>query len=141
MSDESIRSSTFSQEDLQQFQSFYAPWKECFLTQDYDGMAALYTEDTVVMPPNQPTVVGRDAVRDWMASFPRVTRAEFKIDEVEGIGKLAFVRGRYSMTLEPEGAPGPVDDEGKYIEIRERQPDGSWLLARDIFNSDLAPGG
>ena len=70
-----------------------------------------------------------------------MTHAEFKIDEVEGIGELAFVRGRYSMTLEPEGAPGPVNDEGKYIEIRERQPDGSWLLARDIFNSDLAPGG
>ena len=141
MSAESIRSSTFSQEELEQFQSFYGSWKECLLNQDFGGMAAHYSEDTVVMPPNQPTVVGRDAVRDWMASFPRVTRAEFEIDEVEGGGEFAFVRGRYSMTMEPEGAPGPIHDQGKYIEIRKRQPDGSWLLARDIFNSDLNPGG
>jgi ketosteroid isomerase-like protein len=25
---------------------------------------------------------------------------------------------------------------GKYLEIRKRQPDGSWLVAADIFNSD-----
>lgn len=141
MAEDSVCSSTYSPEEIAEFQGFYGPWKDGFLNQDYDGMAAFYTEDTVVMPPNQPTVRGRSAVRDWMASFPRVTRADFVIDEVEGIGDRAFVRGRYSMTLEPEGAPGPVHDTGKYIEIREKQPDGSWLLARDIFNSDLAPGG
>ncbi len=39
------------------------------------------------------------------------------------------------MTLEIEGMP-PVQETGKYIEIRRKQEDGSWLLAVDIFNSD-----
>jgi ketosteroid isomerase-like protein len=42
------------------------------------------------------------------------------------------------MTVHPDGAPGPVEDQGKFLEIRRRQPDGSWLLAVDIFNSDKA---
>ena len=31
----------------------------------------------------------------------------------------------------------PIQDHGKFIEIRRKQPDGSWLISRDIFNSDL----
>ena len=72
-----------------------------------------------------------------MRAFPRVTRAEFHVEEIDGYGDIAYVTGRYAMTLQPEGAPGPIDDRGKYIEIRRKQADGSWLLARDIFNSDL----
>jgi len=29
-----------------------------------------------------------------------------------------------------------VTSQGKYIEIRRRQPNGEWLLEADIFNSD-----
>jgi ketosteroid isomerase-like protein len=28
-------------------------------------------------------------------------------------------------------------DSGKFIEVWARQPDGSWLIADDIFNSNL----
>ncbi len=37
----------------------------------------------------------------------------------------------------PEGAAEPVQDRGKYVEIRRKQADGAWLIAVDIFNSDL----
>jgi len=40
------------------------------------------------------------------------------------------------MIFQPEGAPGPIEEIGKYLEIRKRQPDGSWLLIVDISNSD-----
>lgn len=41
------------------------------------------------------------------------------------------------MTMAPPGAPGPVKDSGKYVEVRRRQADGRWLVAVDIFNSDV----
>ena len=140
MSSDSIRSSSFPAHEIDAIKGFYPPWKACILEQDFEGITRFYTEDAVVMPPNQPTIRGRAEVKSWMEAFPKVTEAEFEIDEVEGLGDFAFVRGRYSLTMEVEGAPGPVQDKGKYIEIRERQSDGTWLLARDIFNSDLAPG-
>ena len=49
------------------------------------------------------------------------------------------MRGAYTMTLAVPGAPAPVQDRGKYIEIWRKQADGPWKLARDIFNSDLPP--
>ena len=56
---------------------------------------------------------------------------------VDGRDDLAYVVGTYTMTIVPPGAPGPINDSGKYVEIRRKQSDGSWLIAVDIFNSDL----
>lgn len=113
-------------------------FSQLMLARDFDSLVGLYTEDAVFMPPHQPAVQGRSALRSWMAGFPNVSRFSLTIDEIDGRADLAYVRGSYAMTLHPEGAPGPIDDRGKYIEIRKRQPDGSWLLAADIFNSDKA---
>lgn len=106
------------------------------LARDFESLARCYTEDAVLMPPNQPAVRGRTAIRDWMASFPRLSRFTASVEEMDGRADLAYVRGTYRMTLHPEGAPEPIDNVGKYVEIRRRQADGSWLLAADIFNSD-----
>lgn len=127
-------------DDRDRIRAFYDDWSARLLDGDFEGMAELYTQDAVFMPPNQPMIRGRDELLEFMRSFPPVTRADFEVDEIDGYGDIAYVTGRYSMTLEPEDAPEPIEDEGKYIEIRRRQPDGSWLLSRDIFNSDLGEG-
>jgi len=105
--------------------------------EDWAALAALYTEDAVFMPPNQPMVQGQAAIQTWMEEFPAVTKYNLTAVEIDGQGDLAFVRGTYSMTIAPEGAPEPIQDTGKYVEIRRKQQDGSWLMAVDIFNSDL----
>jgi len=53
----------------------------------------------------------------------------------ESPGMCAAV-GRYGKELHPPGA-GTQADAGKFIEVWSRQPDGSWLISDDIFNSDL----
>jgi ketosteroid isomerase-like protein len=101
---------------------------------DFDGASQLYTPDAVVMPPHHPLCNGRAAARQWMASIPRVTRFDIDNQRVDGRADLAYVSGVFSVTLQtPEGA---VEDVGKFLEIRRRQPDGSWLIEADIFNSD-----
>ena len=107
-----------------------------YMEGDRSGIGSLYTEDAVLMPGGAPTVHGREAIREFMGGFPPVKKFELSIDEIDGRGDLAFVRGPFEMTMEPEGAPAPVKMVGKYIEIRQRQADGSWLISRDIFNAD-----
>ncbi len=102
---------------------------------DWGGVAALYTEDAVMMGPNGPAVQGRAAIEAFFAAYPPFSGFTLNPVEIDGRGDLAFVRGTYSLTLEIEGME-PTPDTGKYIEIRRRQTDGSWLITADIFNSD-----
>ena len=103
--------------------------------------ASLYTEDAVMMPPNSPVVDGRAAIESWLAMLPvKITDAEGTALEVEGAGSVAYVRGTYSMSLQIPGVPESVPQQGKLLQIYARQPDGSWLLARDIWNAN-APAG
>ena len=106
-------------------------------SEDSAAGAALYTEDAVLMPPNQPMVQGRAAIQTWKEASPTFTEFNLTVEEIDGRGDLAFVRGTYSLTMELEGAPEPIQDTGKFLDILQKQEDGSWLIAVDIFNSDL----
>jgi uncharacterized protein (TIGR02246 family) len=107
------------------------------LAKDFVTWAALFLDDAVINPPNEPAVKGRAAIRAWLEKFPPIT--EFKLNnvKVEGREDLAYVLGIYTMTIEPTGAPGPVKDFGKFVTVLRRQPDGRWLAAVDMFSSDL----
>ena len=103
---------------------------------DWAAVAATYTEDAVLMPPNGPAVAGRANIQAFLEAFPPISDFNFENVEVEGQGDMAYVRGVFTMTITPEGGY-PITDTGKYIEIRKKQADGSWLLHRDIFNSNV----
>lgn len=102
---------------------------------DWDAISRLYAEDAVLMPPNMPPVHGRAAIRDHLAAFPPLEKFSLVDAAVEVRGDLAYGRGRYEMTL---ALPGSPTDEGYYIEIRKRQPDGAWRYVAEIYNSSAA---
>ncbi len=102
---------------------------------DMKGVAAIYAEDAIVLSPNEAAVQGRAAIQAWIESFPPTTNFQVQIQEVEGEGDLAYVRGTATFTITPSGA-APVEERAKYIEIWRKQKDGSWKIMRDIWNSD-----
>ena len=110
---------------------------QAVVAKNWSGLAAMYSTDAAFMPPNESAVQGRAAIQSWMNAFPPVTAFSLTPQLVDGRGDLAYVRGTYMMTLTPPGAPAPVEDHGKYIVIERKQPDGSWLITEDIFNSDV----
>ena len=123
-------------EDLSTIRSSSQAFAKRMLAQDFDGLVQLYTHDVVFMPPNHPVVEGQDALRKWLDSFPKASAFSLSISDIGGYGDIAYVRGHATMTLQPEGAAGPVEEAMKYVEVRKKQADGSWLIAVDIFNSD-----
>jgi uncharacterized protein (TIGR02246 family) len=105
---------------------------------DAEGWADCFTEDGVQMPPHFGANVGKAAVRGWSGGFLGMFACQFSlsVDEVRVAGDWAFERGRYTMHLTPRAGSPAMDDSGKYITIYQRKPDGSWKIARDIWNSD-----
>lgn len=122
------------QADVEGLRAMRDAWQSAFEAGDTNALAALYTEDGAVLPPNTETVTGRPAVAAFWKDFSD-SGMEGTIEDTEAYaqGDLGYKRGRYTMT----DADGNVVDKGKYIEIW-RQVDGAWQLHRDIFNSDRA---
>jgi len=105
---------------------------------DAKGWAACFANDGVQMPPNFETNAGKAAIEGWSKGFLGLFSCRFKlsVDEVQVTGDWAFERGRYDITLTPRAGGEPMGDNGKYITIYQRQADGGWKIARDIWNSD-----
>jgi ketosteroid isomerase-like protein len=108
---------------------------------DVNGIVGVYAADAALLPPNLPIQRGHDAVKAFWSGFLDVytVRMETGSDIVEGRGDLAYNVGHYRFTAVPKakGAPG-VADEGKFVEVLKKQPDGSWKYVVDMYSSNLA---
>ncbi|NIR43772.1 MAG: DUF4440 domain-containing protein [Gemmatimonadetes bacterium] len=129
------------EEGVAAIQDAVGSYRRAFEANDWPMFATLYAEDAVVMPPNAPAVQGRAAIRELAEGWPTVASFGATVEEIDGCRDLAFVRGNYSLSVRPEGAPAPLDDTGKYVEIWRRQSDGSWLIAAEIWNSETPLAG
>lgn len=105
---------------------------------DIDALAALTTEEHVMIGSGRPPLVGHTALVDAMTRvFER-----FQIDEswtpVETIisGDLAFQRGTYVVDATPKAGGDTTRSTGNFARIFMRQPDGAWLMTRDVLASD-----
>ena len=108
---------------------------------DGAGVAALYAPDAHLLPPNAPTVEGREAIGKFWDGLLGAYRVQITVtaDQIEGYGDLAYARGHYSMDLTPKKGGAVAHEDGKFLEILRRQPDGSWRYAVDMFSSDQPP--
>jgi uncharacterized protein (TIGR02246 family) len=104
---------------------------------DAGGWASVYAEDAIVLRPHAPAVQGRQGIQQWLATLPPISNAKGQGVEVMGYGDLAYLRGTYTMTFSIPGAPTPIDEQGKFLQIYRKQSDGSWKMTREIYNSDL----
>jgi ketosteroid isomerase-like protein len=105
------------------------------LAADWDGWGSTLTPDAVALPPNSPPLVGRAAAVAYVRAFPRLTSFTVATDEITGRGDIAFARGTYSLTATmPDGSS--MNERGSFLEIHQRQADGTWPYSRLIWHSN-----
>jgi ketosteroid isomerase-like protein len=118
-----------------------AQWAKAAAAKDVEQTIGYYSDDAIVLPPNATSAATKEAIRNvWkdMFAIPSLviswqpTRVQ-----VGKSGEMAWVRGTYERTMN-DASGKPIDDRGKYLEIWEKQTDGNWKCAADMWNSDLA---
>ena len=103
--------------------------------EDWSRVARSFTEDAVRIPPHEEPHQGRSAIEAWLGGIEELISYELTRDAVGGGDGFAYIRGRYAITLRPKGAPGPVSDEGDFLEIWRHEPDEAWRIAEAIWNT------
>ena len=121
--------------DLAAIRRMTDDWLVAHASRDWNAVGRQYTEDALLMPPMAPVIRGRAAIQAWFEANENDTRVEVAILEIEGFADLAYVRGESRVTLGVT-TDTPVTFVGKYLDIRRRQPDGSWLVSVDMFSPD-----
>jgi ketosteroid isomerase-like protein len=124
-------------------------FSERSLAADWDGVAALYHEDAIQMPPDAPAIEGRDNIRDTLTQmFGPEDGFELKdlsldVLEVAEAQDFIYVRAAYHFTFgsTADGDDREFEQYGPYVNILRRDPSGTWLIYRQIYNRDHPPPG
>jgi len=81
------------------------------------------------------------APRCWLGTFPALQDFEITADEIVGADDLAFVRGRYRLVATAPPGSAPLADQGHYMGLLRKQPDGAWRWTTDMIASELPMNG
>ena len=109
---------------------------------DFESWLDLWDTDGRQMPPDVPARIGLDAIREAMRPAFTDTDMDFelvKIDESQVYGDVGLTRCTYSLRATPKGGGDTFDvmTDGKALTLYGRQPDGSWKIIFDCFNSNV----
>ena len=104
------------------------------------SLAALYTEDASLLPPNGEKVQGKKGIETfWDAGITQLGFKDLTLttEELIGSGDTYTEVGSYTAKIQPQGQK-LQEDKGKYSVVWKKTADG-WKLHRDIWNSSLPP--
>jgi len=101
---------------------------------DAAAVAALYTEDAMLMPAAESNISGKAAIlKYWQGALSHgVGGVKFNTLEVYGRGATATEVGEYLIS----DKNGKQLDRGKYIVIW-RRTEGKWKLHRDMYSTSI----
>lgn len=121
------------QTDLEGLIAMRDVWQSAYDANDAAVIAAVYSENGALLPPNSESVNGQAAIEDFFRDF-QATGMRIEIQDTEAYvhGDVGYTVGAYTIT----NADGATIDEGKYVAIW-RYIDGTWRMHRDIFNTNL----
>jgi ketosteroid isomerase-like protein len=107
---------------------------------DFEGVGGLVTENAVIMPFGEAAQEGKATIVDVLdRNWGSLPIAEFTQNtvKIDGRGDLAYARGTYAIKVQGEGMP-EIRDQGKYLQILEKQPDGRWLVSTAAYSRNTA---
>ena len=107
--------------------------------EDLDRIVSYLAEDAVMIPPSEPTVRGRAAIRDYMAQGYATPgfRVEWETLEarVGPSGELAYLTQRNRFTAENDEGE-TLRFQGRGLTVWERDESGEWRVVLYIWNEE-----
>ncbi|RZM89472.1 DUF4440 domain-containing protein [Bradyrhizobium genosp. SA-3] len=105
---------------------------EFFNKGDFPGIASLYSDDAIAMPPGSSMARGRAAIEVmWKSMAEQVGDPKLTTVDVKALGPLA-AREIGTFALKTKGST-PQEVTGKYVVVWEKVGN-DWKLATDIWN-------
>jgi uncharacterized protein (TIGR02246 family) len=101
-------------------------------------IARYFADDAFLMAPGKISQRGKEAVEAYYQSIfdEFETVLESGYEDVVVDGNLAYGRGFAKVSLTPKNGGEKTYATSKYLNILERQNDGTWITTHDIWNGN-----
>jgi uncharacterized protein (TIGR02246 family) len=103
-------------------------------------LADFYTDDALLIPPDEPIVRGKKAIADWYENefkkAPPIENPKVTLEDIKVCGNTAFIRGDFILKFEGQSTDRLVRQNLRFISIWQRQPDETWKFYCDIWNTN-----
>lgn len=108
---------------------------------DAKAAADVYCLDARLLAPSAELMQGRETIQAFWETGVAAGVSDVAMEplEVERSDGLAYEIGRYRLQVRAADGDAVIVDRGKYVLVHERQHDGSWKWAVEMFNPDLPP--
>jgi len=134
------KSTIDQQAEAEKLMELSRSWAKSVKEKDVEKMLSYWANDAIVMSPNEPSVVGIEALRGMVERSMKIPGFEINWQPqkayVSKSGDLGYVIIKNYMTM-------PVDTLGntrtiynKGVEIWKKEENGAWKNVIDISNSD-----
>jgi len=119
--------------DEQSIRDLVALWHSATAAGDINTVLGLMTEDVVFLVAGQPPLRGRDSFERGLRGLLTQHRIEStgEVEEVEVSGSLAYCWTKLNVRVIPRTGVSATVRTGSTLSIFRKQPNGSWVLARD----------
>ena len=115
--------------DIEKINTYYLDFMEAVRQGDGEKCASMCDENAVFLPPNEPPLKGRDAIRQLYANLGSDSTLNSEALKIEVSGGLAYQQSR--VTWESNGKTKYTDT----LDVLKQQDVGSRLFVACAWNS------
>lgn len=124
--------------DIQAIRDMIVELESAVNAGDTDRSMALSADDIVVIRPNEPALIGKEAVRNsTQQEFDELELQDvYEIKNIHVSGDLAVTHFLWSTKLKIKANGKSDETNGNWITVAERQPDGAWKCIYSIWSDE-----
>jgi uncharacterized protein (TIGR02246 family) len=139
-----LAQNTLSPEDIAKIKAVHKKYEETWLSGDADGVRALFTDDSVLMPPHAAKPwLGRKGLNEFW--FPpnapptKITKLAVILESIGGDGQIAYAWGTHEVawTTAQGGATTSSSHTGTFLNVLRKQPNGDWKISHHMWDDAL----
>ncbi len=117
--------------------------EDLMLNGDYKAILPFYTNDIIISPALQPSVVGIDAIEEIYRKDKKIGLRHHSFSgNIEDLWECAdkvYERGTFGLSLSTEDHPKPVAYHGSYFTIWQKEKGDNLKIKYLIYNLDFNP--
>ena len=139
-----LAQNTLSLEDVAKIRIVHKKYEETWLGGDADGVRALFTDDSVLLPPHagKPRIGQKGLNEFWFppnAPPTKITKLVVALENIGGDGQIAYAWGtdEVAWTAVQGGTTTSASHKGRFLNILKKQPNGDWKISHHMWDDAI----